>query len=394
MTKLFVALRVDHFLQRQLLEITFATNLNTEPVEGRDKRHHGLSARRRMNRQPRSYIQQILATLIWVVTVVLGLTTFDVTAADWPEHLTLHEESRSPDGHYGIVVTTSSHVDDAMTFLIPEEGEEFVDYFADLQTHRLLGKIKNFEYVEGENHRHLEVEWAPDSSLCVASDWDRYGFAAAVVLKSKGDSFSQVEIGQHIKKSIDGVIKRQSHDVTAEVYAEFYIESGPRIRVYATASNNPKQLEDVKTYYALFQGTFDAHSRKWIASSARALTAKENELLEHASENYFDEYLVVSPEAFKDLPAAEEPMLSDGKMLFRSDETKFKYLDEHMNDVYKATHLLLLPAEFAKVKQDQIAWLKKRDASNSAAEKYELTEERIEALQQLVRPNRKKAKQQ
>jgi hypothetical protein len=122
MTKLFVALRVDHFLQRQLLEITFTTNLNTEPVEGRDKRHHGLSARRRMNRQPRSYIQQILATLIWVVPVVLGLTTFDVTAADWPEHLTLHEESRSPDGHYGIVVTTSSHVDDATTFLIPEEA--------------------------------------------------------------------------------------------------------------------------------------------------------------------------------------------------------------------------------------------------------------------------------
>src|SRR6266581_3172787 len=68
-----------------------------------------------------------------------------VTAADWPERLTLHEESRSPDGHYGIVVTTSSHVDDGATVLLPEEGEEFVDYFADLQTHRLLGKIKGFE---------------------------------------------------------------------------------------------------------------------------------------------------------------------------------------------------------------------------------------------------------
>ncbi len=60
-----------------------------------------------------------------------------VTAADWPERLTLHEESRSPDGHYGIVVTTSSHVDDGATVLLPEEGEEFVDYFADLQTHTL-----------------------------------------------------------------------------------------------------------------------------------------------------------------------------------------------------------------------------------------------------------------
>ena len=81
-----------------------------------------------------------------------------VTAADWPEHLTLHEESRSPDGHYGIVVTTSSHVDDGATVLLPEDGEEFVDYFADLQTHRLLGKIEGFEYVEHENHAHLDAQ--------------------------------------------------------------------------------------------------------------------------------------------------------------------------------------------------------------------------------------------
>src|SRR6266576_866339 len=47
--------------------------------------------------------------------VAIGSMGF-VTAADWPEHLTLHEESRSPDGHYGIVVTTSSHVDDGVTW--------------------------------------------------------------------------------------------------------------------------------------------------------------------------------------------------------------------------------------------------------------------------------------
>ena len=85
------------------------------------------SASRGMNRRLQSYIRQILATLIWVVLVALGLTTFDVTAADWPEHLTLHEESRSPDGHYGIVVSTSSHVDDGKTVLLAEEGEEFED---------------------------------------------------------------------------------------------------------------------------------------------------------------------------------------------------------------------------------------------------------------------------
>jgi hypothetical protein len=162
---------------------------------------------RRMKGRLQSHNRQILVRLVWLVLMALGLTTVDVTAADWPEHLTLHEKSRSPDGHYGIVVTTSSHVDDGATILIPEEGEEFVDYFTDLQTHRLLGKIKGFEYVEGENHAHLDAEWTRDSKLCIATYWERYGFASAVVLEPEGDSFTQTDIGQHIRKEIDATIK-------------------------------------------------------------------------------------------------------------------------------------------------------------------------------------------
>jgi hypothetical protein len=32
--------------------------------------------------------------------------------------------------------------------------------------------------------------------------------------------------------------------------------------VRALSQNNPKQFEDVKTYYALFQGTFDVAAKK------------------------------------------------------------------------------------------------------------------------------------
>ena len=163
----------------------------------------------------------------------------------------LHEASRSSDGHYGIVVTTSSHVDDGATVLLPEKDEEFVDYFADLQNHRLLGKIKNFEYVEGENHAHLDAEWTPDSKLCIATYWEQYSFASAAVLEPKGDSFTQTDIGQHIRKAIDATIKKQSREVDADVYPQFYIEAGPKIRVFAEASNNPKQLEGVETYHPL-----------------------------------------------------------------------------------------------------------------------------------------------
>ena len=334
-------------------------------------------------RTPRSFS-------IFCSVAIVSLARID--AADWGEHLTLHEDSQSPDGQYGIVVTTSSHVNDGKTFLIPEDDEEFVDYFADLQAHRLLGKIENFSYVEGENHGHLDVEWQPDSSLCIAIDWSRYGFAYAAALEPKGERFTQTDIGRHIQKSIDAVIAQQSrhsHD-TGDVWPIFRVEPDRKIRAYATGQTNPKSLEGVKTYYALFQGLFDLRSKKWVASAARPLTPEENEMLDRASTDFSDEQLTVAPEAFKDLSAdAEEPLLSDGKKLFRSEETKFKYLDDQLNDVYKAVRLLLPPTQFAKLKQEQIAWVKKRDASNSIAEKSKVTEERSEALWALVWKDRR-----
>jgi uncharacterized protein YecT (DUF1311 family) len=59
----------------------------------------------------------------------------------------------------------------------------------------------------------------------------------------------------------------------------------------------------------------------------------------------------------------------------------------------KAIRLLLPPAEFAKIKQEQIAWVKKRDASNSVAERSKLTEERSETLQKLVWVEKKSEEQ-
>jgi uncharacterized protein YecT (DUF1311 family) len=213
-------------------------------------------------------------------------------------------------------------------------------------------------------------------------------------LQPKGDSFIQTDIGQRIRKAIDAMIKKQSRDVDADVYPQFYIEPGPKIRVYAEASNNPKQLEDTKTYYALFQGTFDPISKNWTASSARAITAKEDELLQSASEASccFETY-AVSPDPFKEYPDAEEPFAYEEKSFFRSDESKFKYLDERMNDVYKAVHFLLSPAQFQKVKQEQIAWLKQRDATKPLADKSELTQQRIKVLQELAWPGKKERKE-
>jgi len=73
-----------------------------------------------------------------------------------------------------------------------------------------------------------------------------------------------------------------------------------------------------------------------------------------------------------------------GTMIVSSDEEKAEQLDQEMNDVYKGVRAVLAPGRFAKVKQEQIACLKKRDAASSAAEKCKLTEARIKALQDLL----------
>src|SRR6266705_6855220 len=96
----------------------------------------------------------------------------------------------------------------------------------------------------------------------------------------------------------------------------------------------------------------------------------------------------------KSTPMPRNHLLYEEKSFFRSDESKFKYLDERMNDVYKAVHFLLSPAQFQKVKQGQIAWLKQRDATKTMAEKSELTQQRIKVLQGLAWPGKKELKEE
>ena len=70
--------------------------------------------------------------------------------------------------------------------------------------------------------------------------------------------------------------------------------------------------------------------------------------------------------------------------VFSSEEKKFDALDKTMNDVYQAVRAVTPPDRFAKVKQEQIAWLKTRDAAQSVEEKAKLTESRIRTLQELL----------
>ncbi|HEV2803460.1 MAG TPA: lysozyme inhibitor LprI family protein [Chthoniobacterales bacterium] len=70
-------------------------------------------------------------------------------------------------------------------------------------------------------------------------------------------------------------------------------------------------------------------------------------------------------------------------MIVNSEEEKEQELDNEMNLVYKAVRMLLPPAKFAKVKDDQVAWLKKRDAT-PAGQKSGVIIKRINALEEFL----------
>ena len=54
-----------------------------------------------------------------------------------------------------------------------------------------------------------------------------------------------------------------------------------------------------------------------------------------------------------------------------------------LNQVYQTVHFILPPNRFAKIKQEQIAWVKNRDPK-ALKEKSKLTQERITALQEVL----------
>jgi Protein of unknown function (DUF1311). len=160
-------------------------------------------------------------------------------------------------------------------------------------------------------------------------------------------------------------MKKQAHDHEMSGYVSAYFRFGTdrTVRVRALSQNNPKQFEDVKTYCALFQGTFDVEAKKWTVIDARSINDEQDDALETA---------------YSDLEQDLE------HTAFQNEADKAESLDEKMNKVYRTAQFILPAARFATVKREQIEWLKKRNAAPSIGEKCELMEARIKALQELV----------
>jgi len=280
------------------------------------------------------------------------------TAVNWPDGYVVYENTASPDGRYGVLVPT-------METWEQDESLSEANYLADIKNHRVLGKIDKVDYFEHQNHRGLEVFWAPQSSVCVVENDGRYGADSISVLEINDSSFVQTEIGDRIQKSLDAAMKKQAHDpeMAGDTFAHFRFGTDRKVRVRALSQNNPKQFEDVKTYYALFQGTFDVAAKKWTVTDARSISADQDDAL---------------GTAYSDLEQDLE------HTTFQNEEDKAESLDQTMNKVYRAAQFILPPARFTEVKREQIEWLKKRNAAPSTDEKCKLMEARTKALQELV----------
>ena len=287
--------------------------------------------------------------------VILSVTR--AAAADWPEGYIVYEESKSPDEKYAILIPSREAAEN-------DESVGETNYLADLQKHQLTGKIRDADYFENQNHRGLQVVWAPDSTWCIVEYDGRFGFGTISILELKAPGFVQTDIGKQIDKSLTGAITKQSHDRDVDVVdttTYFRIDSDRKVRVRAVSTTDPKQIKEKGGDYAFFRGTFDLRSKKWMTAEARPLTRNEYDGV---------------GDAFGDLGL-------DG-MTFATVEDKESRLDEQMNEIYLAVRLVLPPARFATVKKEQIEWLKKREAASSVEEKSKLTEARTKALQELL----------
>jgi hypothetical protein len=131
-----------------------------------------------------------------------------------------------------------------------------------LQTRKSLGEIRGTDYFENQNHRDLKVVWAPDSSTCVLQYDGRCGFDSVLVLELKGESFRQIDIGNHIQKTLGRLF---------DGYISAYFRFGPdhKLKVRALSFTNPKALPDQANNYAVFQGTFDLEGGKRTQASAK-----------------------------------------------------------------------------------------------------------------------------
>jgi hypothetical protein len=295
-----------------------------------------------------------------LAVVVLGFLSQWVIASppvhgaenDWPDGYVIAENSQSPNERYGVLIPGRETGGDL-------DEDKIVNKLVDLKTHKRLCVIRSASYFEGQNHHGLRVKWAPDSNWCVVTYEDRYGFGSITLVEIAGNKCVQSDLGGEIQKSMNAVISRESHKVQTDGYGDAFFRQGPgrTVLVRGTAYTNPKMFEDQPTNHARFEGTFDLATHKWTHSSAAGLD---------------------------DWDSLTGALLDQDEPTEGTDEEKFKWFDDRLNEVYKAVRAVLPAKRFAVVKNEQRDWVKQLEAQKSPAEKIKLMRPRIAQLRDML----------
>ena len=307
-----------------------------------------------------------------VPALVLLLALTIRSSAEWPEGYVVPKDTLSPDGRFGIAMP------DHETGEVIENAN---NYFADVRINRFVGEILQANLFEGQNHRSLGVTWAADSTWCVATYYDRFGFDRVVVLEPTASKLRQRPLDDHIKHALSRAIGAQAHKETLHADASLNVRlfPGRKVGVRAVASTNPKRREERTTYYAFFAGTYDVQRKTWLLSRARALGPEGDEIPDRVFTLYSrNEYIVIED---REKEAVPEDFTGT---VVSSEEEKAPELEERLTEVYRSAEILLSSARFQRLKVGQIAWLKQREGLGGAAEKNRATETRIQALQELL----------
>jgi len=303
--------------------------------------------------------------------IVIGLLKSMAPAADLPAGYVIHEGTQSPDGHYGIAVPTKDFGDAGGT-----------NYLADPVSGKVLGTIhcKN-AYFEHEGHISLDTLWAAGSKRCVVIYKDRYGDDSIEIVEPSGGSFTETNISDHIQKALAEVTTAKK-DETGTASSFFRTTADGKLIVHSVYFT-PGSLQDSTTQFAVFEGKFDLDKKAWLTASAHRMKWKGPEAgVKGNSEEY--EAAQSALDATYGLVAEDGSDTTVNGAVVTSDKAKAEGLDEVLNVVYRGVRALLPPKQFEAVKKDQIAWLKKLQATKSVAEKCKMLEARIEALKDLL----------
>ncbi|MCE9609900.1 MAG: hypothetical protein K8R23_06795 [Chthoniobacter sp.] len=206
------------------------------PTRVSGKSIHKTSSRHSPNENHATIFAALFVALCFVVSV-------QAAGIPWPKHYVLHEGSESPNKRFGVIIPNRDAID--------EDREDVRNYLADLKQHQIVGTISASHYSEGRNHSGMKMVWAPDSTWCVCVYEARFGFASITVLQIDGNTLTQREIGDHVQKSLDQVIVKESHKKETEGCAQVHLRPSAdrKLLVRATATTNPKAFEDRKPYW-------------------------------------------------------------------------------------------------------------------------------------------------